>query len=224
LLKSLSIRRLAATLALLGAFGCSRGADRRTVVEFWAMGAEGELIRPLVAAFEAAHPGVEIRVQQVPWSAAHEKLLTAFAGDTLPDVCQLGNTWLAEFAALDALEDLTARVDASATMKPDDFFEGVWRGNVIDGRVLGIPWYVDTRLMFYREDLLAAAGHDKPPASWDEWLQVMRDVKALRPNEYAILLPINEFEQPIIFGMQAGADMLKDDGQYGNFPAKFGEL
>jgi multiple sugar transport system substrate-binding protein len=56
-----------------------------------------------------------------------------------------------------------------------------------------------------------------PPKSWDEWLQVMRDLKELRPNDYAILLPINEFEQPIILGMQAGAEMLKDDGQYGNF-------
>lgn len=217
MLKSTSIRRLAAALVLLGAAGCSRGAERRTVVEFWAMGAEGELIKPLVAAFEAAHPGVEIRVQQVPWSAAHEKLLTAFAGDTLPDVCQLGNTWLAEFAALDALEDLTGRVEASKVFTPGDFFDGVWRGNVIDGRALGVPWYVDTRLMFYRKDLLAAAGHDKPPTSWGEWLQVMRDLKASRPHDYAILLPINEFEQPIILGMQAGAEMLKDGGQYGNF-------
>ena len=112
------------------------------------------------------HPDIRVRVQQIPWTAAHEKLLTAFAGDTLPDVCQLGNTWIAEFAALGALEDLTNRVAAAArSIRADDFFPGVWQGNVIGERVFGVPWYVDTRLMFYRKDLLAAAGHDEPPKS-----------------------------------------------------------
>ena len=46
---------------------------------------------------------------------------------------------------------------------PADYFPGVWAGNVIDERVFGVPWYVDTRIMFYRKDLLAAAGHDEPP-------------------------------------------------------------
>ena len=54
-----------------------------------------------------------MRVQQIPWTAAHEKLLTAFAGDATPDVCQLGNTWIPEFAALDALEPLDDRVATS---------------------------------------------------------------------------------------------------------------
>lgn len=187
------------------------------------MGGEGERVKPLIDRFEATHSDIRIRLQQIPWSAAHEKLLTAFAGDALPDICQLGNTWLAEFAALDALQDLTDRIGRSDVIKPDKFFAGVWRGNVIDRRVVGVPWYVDTRLMFYRKDLLAAAGHDEPPKSWDEWLEVMRDLrKQQRPaagnsDRYAILLPTNEFEQPIILGMQAGAEMLKDGGRYGNF-------
>ncbi len=210
--------------ALLVLAGCGGAADRRTIIDFWAMGGEGERIKPLIAEFERTHPDVQVRLQQVPWSAAHEKLLTAFAGDALPDVCQLGNTWLAEFEALDALEDLTDRVAAGETIREDDFFAGVWQGNVIDGRVVGIPWYVDTRLMFYRKDLLAEVGHDEPPKSWDEWLTVMRDLRDRDPEptggereRYAILLPVNEFEQPLILGMQAGADMLKDDGRYGDF-------
>jgi multiple sugar transport system substrate-binding protein len=157
-------------------------------------------------------------VQQVPWNAAHEKLLTALAGDSLPDVCQLGNTWIAEFAALGALEDLTDRITAAADVDQADYFPGVWKSNVVDGRTMGLPWYVDTRLMFYRSDLLAAAGHDRPPATWEEWMQTMRDVQARQPaGSYAILLPVNEFEQPMILGLQLGADMLRDGGRYGNF-------
>jgi len=206
-------------MLLLGLLcGCGGGADDRVVVDFWAMGAEGERALPLIEEFHAAHPDIRVRVQAIPWSAAHEKLLTAFAGDALPDVCQLGNTWLAEFAALGALENLTPRIEANNSVDPDDFFPGVWATNVIDGRVLGLPWYVDTRLLFYRTDLLAAAGHDRPPATWDQWLTVMRDVQALQPaGSHAILLPTNEFEQPVILGLQKGADMLKDGGRYGNF-------
>ena len=212
---------LAASLAAPWLLGCGAESDTRTIIDFWAMGAEGERVRPLIATFERANPDVRIRLQQIPWSAAHEKLLTAFAGDSLPDVCQLGNTWLAEFTALDALVDLTDRVERSPTIGPDDFFTGVWQGNVIDQRVVGIPWYVDTRLIFYRTDLLAAAGYDKPPARWSDWMKMLRVVQAQQSgrggDRYAILLPTNEFEQPIILGMQAGADLLRDNGQYGDF-------
>jgi multiple sugar transport system substrate-binding protein len=216
--------------------GRGERGNHRTTIDFWAMGGEGERIGSMVNAFERDHPDVNVRLQQIPWSAAHEKLLTAFAGDTLPDVCQLGNTWIAEFEALGALEDLTDRVGDGKAVDPANYFPGVWAGNVIADRVYGAPWYVDTRIMFYRKDLLAAAGHDKPPRTWDEWMRVMRDVKANQAGErvevrlpsgateglrtadkYAILLPVNEFEPPIILGYQVGADMLKDDGRYGNF-------
>ena len=58
----------------------------------------------LLPDFERDNPGIRVRVQQVPWSAAHEKLLTAYVGDAVPDVLQAGNTWLPELVALEALE------------------------------------------------------------------------------------------------------------------------
>ena len=68
------------------------------------MGREGEVVRQLLPDFEREHPGIRVEVQQLPWTAAHQKLLTAFAGDALPDVAQLGNTWLPEFVALHAID------------------------------------------------------------------------------------------------------------------------
>ena len=88
------------------------------------MGREGELVAELLPEFERTHPGIRVLAQQLPWTAAHEKLLTAFAGDATPDVCQLGNTWIPEFAALKALEPLDASVAQSScsgatfTMRP----------------------------------------------------------------------------------------------------------
>src|SRR5262244_566764 len=103
--------RAAFFLFLLVSFAAGCGSPSRdAVVRFWAMGREGEVVRELLPEFERTHPGIRVEAQQLPWTAAHEKLLTAFAGDATPDVCQLGNTWIPEFAALKALEPLDGRV------------------------------------------------------------------------------------------------------------------
>ncbi len=85
-------------------------------LRFWAMGAEGELVPQMLDQFRRENPGIEVEVQQVPWSAAHEKMLTAHVGGATPDVAQLGNTWVAEFAALRAIEPLDARIAATPAM------------------------------------------------------------------------------------------------------------
>ena len=144
--------------------GCARRRDD-TVVRFWAMGSEGEVVTKLLPAFERENPGIRVDVQQLPWSAAHEKLLTAFAGDATPDLCQLGNTWIPELVALRALEPLDTRL-ASSAVDRSDFFSGIFDTNVVEGRAYGVPWYVDTRLLFYRRDLTQAADVHDPPASW----------------------------------------------------------
>src|SRR5215470_15181953 len=108
--------------ALLLATACGMPNRDSTLIRFWAMGREGEVVAQLLPDFERAHPGIRVEVQQLPWTAAHEKLLTAFAGDSTPDVCQLGNTWIPEFATLNALEPLDRRVDASAVVRPGDYF------------------------------------------------------------------------------------------------------
>ena len=109
-----------------------------------------------------------MRVQQVPWSAAHEKLLTAYVGGAMPDALQLGNTWIPEFVALGALEPLGARIEASKIPR-EDFFAGRAGRGVVDGETWALPWYADTRLLFYRADLLAEAGVAEPPRTWPAW-------------------------------------------------------
>ena len=100
-------------------------------LRFWAMGREGEVVAELLPRRSSARiPASASTVQQLPWTAAHEKLLTAFAGDALPDVCQLGNTWIPEFAALGALEPLDARDRrVRASLQRDDYFAGIWDTN-----------------------------------------------------------------------------------------------
>lgn len=208
---------LVTVLAVL-ATGCTRGGDAGTVVELWAMGREGEVVQQLVPAFERRAPGVHVRVQQIPWSAAHEKLLTAYVGRAMPDVMQLGNTWLPEFVALGAVAPLDTRFATSSVVRADGYPAGVLDPNLIDGAAYAVPWYVDTRVLFYRVDLLAAAGHPEPPATWDDWVATMTRLAARAGADgYAMLLPMDEWQMPAILALQRGGELLRDHDRYGNF-------
>ena len=181
------------------------------------MGAEGEVVQKMIPEFQRRHPNIRVRVQQMPWTAAHEKLLTGFVGDATPDLTQLGNTWVPEFQTLGALEPLGDLVKASAVIDSTDYFAGVWRTNVVDDTLFGVPWYVDTKLIFYRKDLLTAAGVTETPKSWAEWRSAMLKVQKAGKAKWGILLPTNEWPQVVTLGLQKGAPLLRDGDQFGGF-------
>lgn len=211
------LRPIALAAALLLALsGCGDPDGSAETVVLWAMGQEGEVVQKLLPEFERAHPGVKVKIQQIPWSAAHEKLLTAYAGGNMPDVLQLGSTWLAEFAAIGAIQPLSDKAAASA-LPLDDYFPSVLEANRLEGNLYGLPWYVDTRVLFYRTDLLARAGNDQAPATWRQWHKALRRVQDNHFSEYGLLLPMNEWELPTILAWQYQADLLRDGNRYGNF-------
>jgi multiple sugar transport system substrate-binding protein len=205
---------LALALLLL-LYGCSRSDSE---LSFWAMGRESEVVAQLLPEFERTHPGVHVSLHQLPWKGAHAKLLTGFVGNATPDVAELGNTWIPELAELHALQPLDERVQHSNAVLPSDYFGGIWDTNVIDGVLYGVPWYVDTRLLFYRTDLLKKAGFDAPPEDWRQWRRTMAALKEQAgPDRYAILLPLNEFEPLTALALQQDDPLLRDGGGRGNF-------
>ena len=206
------------TTVTVAVLACSPGAgDEQVELRFWGLGREGEVVGQMIPDFERTHPNVRVRVQQMPWTAAHEKLLTGFVGEATPDVAQLGNTWVPEFQTLGALAPLGALVRASRVVDSTDYFRGVWDTNVVGDSLWGLPWYVDTRLVFYRKDLLAAVGVTEPPRTWSAWKDAMTKVQRARRARYGILLPTNEWAQPVALGLQAGSPLLRDGGRYGAF-------
>src|SRR6185295_9786772 len=69
---------LAWVVLVLGS--CAPRKHEGVTLRFWAMGREGEVVVDLVRDFERENPGVHVEVQQIPWGAAHEKLLTSHVG------------------------------------------------------------------------------------------------------------------------------------------------
>ena len=205
---------IAALLAGCAA-GSREGGARPVELRMWAMGREGEVMGELVRDFEREHPGIHVSVQQIPWTAAHEKLLTAHVGGSLPDLGQLGNSWISEFGTLRALAPLDPWL-AHGGLSRAAFFDGIWDTNVLDGVTYGVPWYVDTRLLFYRRDLLARAGYSSMPTTWEGWHECLRAIHR-RSGRFAIFLPTNEWMSPVVLGLQAGSPLLADGGTRGAF-------
>ncbi len=211
--------RCSSLVLFLLAAGCRSSNTEKTVIKFWAMGAEGEHVQKLLPEFQRRHPEIEVKIQGIPWTAAHEKLLTAYAGNSLPDMCQLGNTWIPEFNLLAALENLDSWIARSRSIRPENYFSGIWDTNVIDSSAFGIPWYVDTRLLFYRKDILEKAGYRHAPRTWKEWHEVAVKIKSLpgAQEKYALLLPTNEWGPFVLTGLQTGSALLKNGNRYGDF-------
>jgi multiple sugar transport system substrate-binding protein len=197
-------------LALLSLTCTSRQSTPTTTIEFWGLGREGEVVVELLPQFYRENPGIRVDVQQIPWSAAHEKLLTAHVGDSFPDMAQIGNTWIPELVTLRAIEPLNARVATSKVVRRRDYFPGIWETNVVRGELYGVPWYCDTRVLFYRTDYI-----DHPPRTWSEWIAIMERLKRTSkdPHFMPLLLPTNEWPQPVILAVQSGAELVTFEGE-----------
>ncbi|SDP10457.1 carbohydrate ABC transporter substrate-binding protein, CUT1 family [Microbacterium testaceum StLB037] len=156
-------------------------AKAQGTLTMWAMGAEGEALPAFVKQFEDANPGVTVEVTPVPWDAAYSKFQTAIAGGNTPDLAMVGSTWMADFG--DALQ--TVPTDLST----DGIFPGAIDSTMIDDRATGVPWYVDTRVLYYRTDIAAQAGWTTPPATWDDLKKMAADMQSKGGADYGIRFP-----------------------------------
>lgn len=151
-------------------------------ITLWAMGTEGEALPKLVKTFEEQNSGAKVKVTAIPWDAAHNKFTTAITAQTLPDAAMVGTTWMGEFADLGALDPTPAGIDTSA------FFPGAQKSTEVNGTSYGVPWYVETRVVYYRKDLAAKAGITAPPTDWDGLKAMAKAMKDKAGAKYGINL------------------------------------
>lgn len=195
--------------AVLAGCGRARAGDRLT---WWGMGAEGENAPLLLPRFER-ETGIGVDVQSLPWTGVHEKLLTAYAGGSLPDVMLLSNGWLTELSMLGAL----APVPASRAALRDGYFPALADAVRVGGTAMATPWTVDSWVQFFRRDLLAAVGYDAPPATWAEWTRMATAFKRRNPDRFAVLHLLDWPEPLMNFGAQGDEPLLRDKETRGNF-------
>lgn len=177
-------------------------------ITVWAMGAEGEKLDVLAKDFMAENPEITVKVTPIAWDVAHDKLLTSVAGNKTPDVSQMGTTWMGEFAATGALDEVPENIDQSA------FFESAQSTGVVDDTAYGVPWYVETRLLYYRTDIAEKAGITKPPATWDELKTMAEAMQSKGGAKYGISLSPANWQELLPFMWQNGGDVLSEGGEF----------
>lgn len=179
-------------------------------IEVWAMGTEGEVLDDFSRAFEDENPDAKIEVTAVPWESANEKIANAIASGETPDVTLVGTTWMGEFAQSGGLDPLPEDL-----VDPAAFFEGAWGSTEVAGTSYGVPWYVETRVLYYRKDLAKKAGWDQAPTSWDELKQFASDLQEKGGADYGIQLPAGgtgSWHTMLPFAWSNGAGVTNDDG------------
>ncbi len=86
-----------------------------------------------------------------------------------PDVIEVGNTQVAQYAETDRLFDLT--LESVRDLGHEEWLPGLAEPGSIDGSQYGIPWYAANRVVVYRKDLFARAGIEEPPKTREQWLK-----------------------------------------------------
>ncbi|EST39075.1 hypothetical protein N566_04020 [Streptomycetaceae bacterium MP113-05] len=206
----------AAALLLTACGGGEDGADQKTADEkqtltVWGMGEEGKHLQKIGDEFEKQNPNISVEVTPVGWDVVHQKLISSVAAGELPDMAQMGSTMMGEFIALDALEPVD-----TGTFAEDDFFAAAWEGNVSDdGEAYGVPWYVDTRVLYYRTDLAKQAGVDEAPENWQDMRALATAYQEKAGTEWGgYLQPANTgaWQTFVPFLFSAGGSLLDEDG------------
>jgi multiple sugar transport system substrate-binding protein len=213
-------------VAALVLTGCGRSAETDTAgpgqgeaiddspatgtIDVWAMGTEGEMLGDFVEDFRKANPDAEVNVTAVPWEAAHDKIANAIAAGETPDVSLIGTTWMGEFAEAGGLDPTPEGLVDEA-----DFFEGAWGSTVVGDTSYGVPWYVETRVLYYRTDLAEKAGWSEAPKTWDELKTFAQDLESKAGVEYGINLQPGQtgsWQTVLPFAWSNGATVTNEAG------------
>lgn len=157
-------------MALAGCGGKKEDTGGKVEIKFWVMPNSLEPIKDiekLLKDFELENPNIKIKITSVDWGAAWTKLTTAATSGDVPDIVQMGSTWVGSISGMGALENLADRV--SEIGGRGTFIPTAWETTGIagSGQITSIPWFVDVRAMFYRTDVLKEAKVD--PSELDNW-------------------------------------------------------
>ncbi|MGF1236727.1 extracellular solute-binding protein [Streptomyces sp. 2-6] len=128
--------------------------------------------KEFAAAFAAAHPDIHLKIQIQEWDGIGQKVTAALASNDAPDVIEVGNTQVAQYAQSGGLLDLS---DKKADLGGGAWLRGLAEPGAWEGKQYGIPYYAANRVVIYRKDLFQRAGID--PAALrtrDQWIAATR--------------------------------------------------
>ncbi|MEU0561856.1 extracellular solute-binding protein [Dactylosporangium sp. NPDC006015] len=221
---------LASVLAigLLALAGCSgsggeAAADPKKLT-VWIMGDSSAHFEELVKPF-ADKSGIAVDTVAIPWDSIDQKMTTAVASGKGPDIVQIGISKLRTFASSGALLKFDDKTLADhPNLAADKFLDGVaGKATAIGGDVVSVPWISDTRVLFYRTDILAAQGITAPPATWDELRADAKTLAGRGKGQYGYYIPQWDSALPVIMTWGEGGQIVDGAGKIGFNTPEFGK-
>ncbi|MFD4373820.1 extracellular solute-binding protein [Streptomyces sp. NPDC058486] len=198
----------------LVACSSSGGADQEaggpTVLDVWLMrdSVSDAFQKEFEAGFEKAHPDIDVKIQIQEWEGIGEKVTAALASNDAPDVIEVGNTQVAQYAQSGGLTDFTDKV---ADLGGEFWLDGLAEPGAWEGKQYGIPYYAANRVVIYRTDLFQKAGIDATKIKTrDQWLAATE--KLDQNGVQGIYLPGQNWFALAGFIWDEGGDLALQDG------------
>ncbi|MBW5447596.1 extracellular solute-binding protein [Cohnella sp. CFH 77786] len=128
-----------------------------------------------IEAFNNLQKDVQVNVQIISYDVMHDKLIAAINAGDAPDLTWGLSEWFGELNKMDALADMTPYIDKWEDKSK--IFPNVLDAVTVDGKVKALPNYLGIRALLYHKDILAQAGYNAPPKTWDELLKMASVIK-----------------------------------------------
>lgn len=201
------------TAALILAAACSGGSTSNqapTTITFAYLDAgtkPDQSFQQASTAFHKAHPDIEVKGVKIP------NTLAAVTAGNAADVVQVNRDWLGQFIASGDLREFSAD-EVQRVGGKDAFIPQAWPG----GNPTSIPWFIDTRAVYYRTDILQQLNID-PANAFSNWEAFDHTLDAIKISGKISPFGIAGKNDSNIAGSfapwiwEAGGSLLSDDGK-----------
>lgn len=175
-------------------------------------------------AFTKANPDIGIRIELIDWSVAYNQIQTALQGGADACVTQLGTTWVSGFQPLGGLRPFTTE-EVTAMGGEQAFVKASWQTTHQEGtnEIVAIPWFVDSRALAYRKDILEKVGLTPEEAfkdlnAFQSTLQKVKDANPeVAPFAHTGRGDWNVIQNASMFIWNYGGDILTPDNKQAAF-------
>jgi len=143
-----------------------------------------------IAADFEAETGIHVDLQTLSWDDIRPKLVTSLIAGTAPaDVTEFDWSWTGQFSTADWYMPLNDVIDAD-TVKDI----GVSKIFTVNGKLLGVPYTNDFRVMLINKKHFTDAGITQTPKTLDELVAAAKQIKEKGISTYPIGLPLSATE------------------------------
>lgn len=150
----------------------------RVTIEYWHTYSDAEeavltdRIKPM---FEDAYPNIELKLTRMPYEGLKQQVIAGVAGDAAPDLMRMDIVWVPEFAAQNALMEVSQLAGFDELQA--SVFEAPMSTNFYNGGYYGVPVNTNTKVAIYNKATLAEAGLSEPPKTMDELVAAAERLK-----------------------------------------------